>query len=139
MENVTRDVISDIWPLYNSGEASPATRSLVEEFLREDPEFAKTLREIQQRIPSAEAPKLTPDHELKTLARVRKRLAGPLLYLNLAIMSSCFAFGRLVSDTSFDVSPRKFIAAAVVALVFWVVFLIKLYRGRRAILLQVRR
>lgn len=138
MENVTRDVISDLWPLYASGEASPDTRALVDAFLREDAEFAKTLRETQQRVPSAEAPTLAPDHELKTLARVRKRLAGPLTYLNLAIMSSCFAFGRLVSDTSFDVSPRKFIAAAVVALVFWAVFLIKLYRGRRAILLQVR-
>jgi hypothetical protein len=33
------------------------------------------------------------------------------------------AIGRIVSDTSFDVSPRKFIATAVVAALSWVVFL----------------
>ncbi len=30
MENVTRDVIADLWPLYVAGEASPDTRTLIE-------------------------------------------------------------------------------------------------------------
>ena len=43
MENVSRDVVSDLWPLYRSGEASADTKRLVERFLAEDPEFARLL------------------------------------------------------------------------------------------------
>ena len=38
--NVTRQIVKDLLPLYVSGEASPDSRSLVESFLREDPELA---------------------------------------------------------------------------------------------------
>jgi anti-sigma factor RsiW len=41
MTKLTRDVISDLWPLYVTGEASPDTRRLVEEFLASDPTFEK--------------------------------------------------------------------------------------------------
>ena len=34
MENVTRDVIADLWPLYVSGEASADTRGLIEAFIQ---------------------------------------------------------------------------------------------------------
>jgi hypothetical protein len=59
--------------------------------------------------------------------------------LLLAIVFTMQAFGRIVSDTSFTVSPRNFIATAVVAAVFWVVFLVRLFRGRREVLVRVRR
>ena len=38
--NVTREIILDLLPVYLSGEASPATRSLVEEYMKRDPELA---------------------------------------------------------------------------------------------------
>ena len=137
MENVTRDIINDLWPLYTAGEASPDSRALVEAYLREDPEYARTLAEMAaQRFP--EAPALASDHELQTLTRIKRRLTGPLPLLNLALVFSCLAFGRLVSDTSFDVSPRRFIATAVVALCFWAAFLLRLYKGRREILVRVK-
>lgn len=140
MENVTRDVIADLWPLYVAGEASPDTRALIEAFLREDREFGQTLTELaREHLPSFEAPSLAPDHELKTLTGIRRRLAGPLPLLQLALVFSCFAFGTLISDTSFDVSPRRFIATAVVAVCFWAAFLVKLYKGRREVLVRVRR
>ena len=44
MLNVTRDVVADLWPLYESSEATADTRALVEEFLKTDREFATTLR-----------------------------------------------------------------------------------------------
>src|SRR5689334_5750455 len=66
MGKLTRDVISDLWPLYVSGEASSDTRALIEAFLQEDPEFARTLTTLErERFPSLEAPSLPPDHELK--------------------------------------------------------------------------
>jgi len=137
MENVTRDVITDLWPLYVAGEASPDTRALVAAFLREDPQLAQTLEELaRQRLPSFEVPPLAPDHELTTLTRVRRRLSGPLMLLQLAILFSCLTLGALISDTSFDVSPRRFIATAVVAACFWAGFLIRLYKARREVLVR---
>ena len=140
MENVTRDVVSDLWPVYISGDASPDTRALVEAFIREDPEFARTLREgTMESFPRMEVPALAPDHELKTLALIRRRLAGPRWVLTLALAFTALAFGRIVSDTSFDVSPRRFIATAVVAVCFWIAFLVRLFWGRRTVLIRVRR
>ena len=139
MENVTRDIIADLWPLYSSGEASPDTRALIETFMGEEPEFARMLRESATGIPPHEAPTLSPDHELKTLARIKRKLAGPIWLLQFAIIFTCLAFGRIVSDTSFDVSPRNFIATAAVAACFWIAFLVRLLKGRREVLVRVRR
>jgi hypothetical protein len=140
MENVTRDVIVDLWPLYVSGEASQDTRGLIEDFLREDPVLARQLSQSADGpVPGQDVPSLSPDHELKTLARIKRRLAGPIWLLQLALVFTCLAFGRIVSDTSFDVSPRKFIATAAVAACFWAAFLWNLFRGRREVLVRVRR
>jgi hypothetical protein len=117
---VTRDVIADLWPLYVAGEASPDTRVLIEAFLRTDREFEQKLTEVaRERLPNL--------------------LVGPRPLLQLALVFSCLAFGRLVSDTSFDVSPRTFIATAVVAACFWVAFLVRLFKGRREVVVRVRR
>ena len=43
--NITNDVITDLLPLYLAGEASPGTRQLLEDYLREHPEFASTVRD----------------------------------------------------------------------------------------------
>jgi hypothetical protein len=140
MENVTRDVIVDLWPLYVSGEASQDTRGLVEAFLREDPEFARELRQdAREPLTGHDIPSLTPDHELRTLAQIKRRLIGPRWLLLLAMVFTMQAFGRIVSDTSFDVSPRKFIATAMVAACFWVAFLVRLFYGRREVLVRIRR
>jgi hypothetical protein len=140
MENVTRDVIADLWPLYVSGEGSQDTRRVIEAFLSEDPEFSRRLSQnAREPLPVHDVPSLTPDHELKTLALIKRRLAGPRWLLLLALVSSAIAFGRIVSDTSFDVSPRAFIATAVVAACFWVAFFVRLFRGRREILVRIRR
>jgi anti-sigma factor RsiW len=120
MENVTPDVIVDLWPLYVSGKASQDTRGLVEAFLRQDPECARKL--------SHDAPSLPPGPELKLRARIRRWLAGPIWLMQLALVFTCLAFGRIVSDTSFTVSPRGFIATAAVAACFWAAFLVRLYR-----------
>lgn len=42
--NVTREVILDLLPVYLAGEASPATRTLVEEYLKQDAELAQRIR-----------------------------------------------------------------------------------------------
>jgi len=135
MQEITRDVITDLYPLYVAGEASADSRELVEVFLKNDPEFARSLSDGSgSSLTVYPPPDLPPDHELKTLARIKRRLGGPLWAMQLALIFSGLAFGRIVSDTSFDVSPRKFIITAAIALCFWIVFFVKLYRGRFVLL-----
>ena len=47
MENITRNIIADLYPLYISGDASADSRRLVETFLAQDEEFARTLKVAQ--------------------------------------------------------------------------------------------
>ena len=138
MDNLTRVVIADMWPLYISGDVSQDTRRFVEDYLSRDPEFARELKQSGDSLPACSPPSLPPDHELKTLARLKRRMTGPIWLMQLAIVFSCFAFGRIVSDTSFDVSPRNFIITASIAACFWVAFLVRLLRGRRTGLVRLR-
>lgn len=131
--NVTRAVILDLWPLYASGDASPETRALVEEFLRGDPDFAGQLR--RDPLAGLAPPVVPPDVEVKALTKARHRLGGYRPLLTLALVFSALAFGRIVSDTSFDVSPKAFIATAIVAAAFWAGFIVSLLRMRGRILI----
>jgi hypothetical protein len=126
---ITRDVVSDLWPLYEAGEASADSRAVVEEFLKGDAEFARRLREDESgKLLAAVPVALPPDHETRTLNRVRIAMLKKDWPLFFAILFSCFAFGRIVSDTSWDVSPKKFIITAAIAGVFWVWFFVNLVR-----------
>lgn len=127
---ITRDVVTDLWPLYVSGEASADTRSLVDEFLREEPDFARLIRRnATAEILRPVSTDVRPDDEMKAFLRTRKaifhRLPGFLFF---AMLFSCMAFGRIVSDTSWDVSPRNFAITAAIAGVFWIAFLVQLVR-----------
>ena len=105
---ITRDVVTDLWPLYLSGGASADTRTLVEAFLAEDPELARRLKE----------------------SAGKKARRFPYL-LNLAVLFSCLAFVRIISDTSWDVSPRRFIITAGIAGVFWIAYCANLWTRPR--------
>jgi hypothetical protein len=129
---ITRSVILDLWPLYVSGDASDDTRTLVDVFLRDDPAFARELATSAD-LPAI-APALPPDLEIKALDRLKRRLSGYPFLLNMAILFTCFAFGRIVSDTSFDVSPRRFIITAAIAVALWIAYFVSLWRMRARIL-----
>jgi anti-sigma factor RsiW len=73
--NVTRDVILDLLPLYVAGEASPATRELVEEYLKGDPELAARARGMHAQMGAPHLPSLAPETEMKSLRRTRQVLA----------------------------------------------------------------
>ncbi len=130
---ITRDVVTDLWPLYQAGEASADSRRLVEEALREDPEFARLLLEeassdASSRLLGPVPVPLTPDHEMTTFTRTKRALVLKDWPLFFAILFSAMAFARIVSDTSFDVSPRRFLITAGLAGVCWILFLVRLTR-----------
>jgi hypothetical protein len=132
--NVTREVIHDLWPVYAAGDASADSRALVDEFLRQDPELAMLLQGRGEETLLRQAmPELPPDPEARALRRTKRLLHGWDWLLFMAIMFSCFAFGRIVSDTSWDVSPVNFIAVATIAGTFWIAFLARLVWVRKSV------
>ena len=42
--NITQEVVTDLLPIYLSGEASSDTKSLVEEYFRDNPDFERMAR-----------------------------------------------------------------------------------------------
>ncbi len=89
--NVTREVITDLLPVYTSGEASAETVSLVDEFLRNDPEFAELIRD--EGTPHTLTPfpvTVSPDLERRSLNLTKKRLRIRGVLLGLAIFFSVF-------------------------------------------------
>ena len=69
-----REVIIDLLPAYFSGEASAATRRLVEDFFREDPDFEKSARSAAGPLESLKAAPAGVDPEKEKLALERARL-----------------------------------------------------------------
>jgi hypothetical protein len=121
--NVTREVIEDLWPLYAAGEASADTQSLVDDFLARDPAFAQVLQgNGTEQFAKAKVPSPPPDLEAQALSRTKRVLHRFDWLLYFAMLFSAFAFGRIISDTSWDVSPRNFIITAAIAACFWIAF-----------------
>jgi hypothetical protein len=88
---ITRDVITDLLPVYLAGEASPDTRALVEAFLEDDPEFAKLVGEQEAPLPESQI-KIPKETEMQTLTATRTLLRKRSIFLGIAIFFTCFAF-----------------------------------------------
>jgi hypothetical protein len=90
---VTRDVIVDLWPVYETGAASADTRALVDEFLSGDPELARQLREGEKTMNELLFPEsvvLSPDVEKSAFDRMRElsRLRTYFFVLSVLMMTS---------------------------------------------------
>ena len=83
---ITHDVITDLWPLYESGEASADTRRLVSEYLAKDTDLAARL-ERSPIGPAAIASPATPDAERALLSRTKTLLRRRSLLLALALVT----------------------------------------------------
>jgi hypothetical protein len=94
---VPRDVILDLLPLYLAGEASAATRQLVEESLREHPDLERLSRE--QTVTPREAPGPAPEVELRALLRARRLLGVQKWLFGLGIAFTSIA---LATEIGFD-------------------------------------
>ena len=98
--NVTREVILDLLPVYLAGEASPATRTLVEEHMKHDAELAQRVRLLlADNFAKAEPPALPPELELRSLRRTRSLLGWQRWLLGLGIFFSAMS---LSNEFSFE-------------------------------------
>jgi hypothetical protein len=104
--NVTRQVITDLLPIYLSGEASGDTKLLVEDYFHQDPEFERIARNAATPLETlrAAAPiAASPERKKRDLESVflglrrRKWLFGVSLFLTFSPLSFDFTHGHIVS------------------------------------------
>lgn len=129
---VTREVILDLLPVYLAGEASPATRALVEEYLKQDTELAQRLRlQWEERLKSVAPSGLPPELELRSLKRTRKLLTVQKLLFGFALFFAAFGLSIECSTRNghfqefhFSVRdyPAAFGGALVCSLICWVFY-----------------
>ena len=105
--NATRDVISDLLPLYFSGEASADTRAMVEEYFKLDPEFERMARRMAASMTVFQAT-LTDDDALeeRSLVRARAQLRARNISLGAAIpgLVGCVAILVLVATKNSELA-----------------------------------
>lgn len=85
---VTRNVVNDLLPLYQAGEASEDSRALVEEFLRENPDFREEFSERAAQadlVPAELLPPPDPDLERAALERTRRHIRARNTLVGVAI------------------------------------------------------
>ena len=89
-----REVIVDLLPAYFSGEASAATRALVEEYFREHPDFEQSARNAGSSLETLKAAPHYVDAEKEKLAfeRVRGITETRTSFLWMAIVSTLVLF-----------------------------------------------
>ena len=132
--DIAREVILDLLPLYVAGEASPASRMLVEEYLKQDPDLAERISILGTAglTPKASAD-LPPDLELRSLRRTRRLLGVQRWLFGLGIaclalplgMSFRFQDGRLadfhflVADYPSQLGPVLLLDLACWIAYFW--------------------
>src|SRR5215813_11796162 len=89
-----REVIVDLLPAYFSGEASAATRKLVEEYFREHPDFEQSARKAGSSLETLKTAPRAVDAEKEKLAfeRVRGITETRTSFLWMAVISTLILF-----------------------------------------------
>ena len=138
--NVSREVILDLLPVYLSGEASAATRNLVEDYMKQDLEFAQHIRlQWAENLAKVAPTALPPDLELRSLRRTRsllgwqKRLLGFGIFFTVLPLSNEFSY----ADGHFKEFhfllreyPLEFGTCLVLGLACWIAYFSLRYRLR---------
>ncbi len=83
--DVTRNVVSDLWPLCRTGDASADSRALVDNFLAQDDAFAASLRDSDTLTRAVPGFRLSPDAERRLLDDARQRARAKLMVVGAAI------------------------------------------------------
>ena len=138
--NITPDIITDLLPAYFSGEASFATKAMVEDYFAADPTFAGQARsEWQGSDGSAPAnPPLVIDGatealmRTKRIIRVRTLLFATALFLSLLPCVLVFNSEREVTFIMMRDAPVMAFSSLVGGAVLWIGYAIYTRRLRTA-------
>ncbi len=127
MTKVTRNVISDLWPAYASGEATEDTRALVESFLADHPECVVEF-EAPVALPAADAA-IAPDAEARALVRTKELMRGGRWIHGVRIVAmvlTALALVRFYADTL-----EIFFVRLGVAAIAWALYAVLVLHERR--------
>ena len=146
--NVTRNVVNDLLPLYFAGEASEDSRALVEEHFRQDVAYELEARKGAQALEGlSQMGTVPPDSGMrkKALERAKRLLRLQSILLALA---ATFSLNALSLGFSFEIGNghttvhwlalpgqnKLVISVLMIAVVFWIVYLLTRRRVRTQIL-----
>jgi hypothetical protein len=128
--NVTREVVTDLLPIYFAGEASGDTKVLVEDYFRQDPDFeriartaATPLETLRAAAPIAASPERKKRDLESVLWGLRRRtwLFGGSLFLTLVPLWPYSTQGHIVSPMVRD-APWEAAFQWSFAAVLWFVY-----------------
>jgi hypothetical protein len=132
---VTRDVIMDLLPLYESGEAREETKRLVRKFLAADPDLARRVETLKQARLSTDKSLPPPEVEMESLKRARRLMRtqssvmAVAIFFTLAPFAFLFQEGRL-SWLLIRESPVVGGAYLFTGIVLWIVYFVMRLRLR---------
>ena len=122
--NITKNIISDLLPLYMANECSPDTRALVDEYLRTNPEDAAQLRRIMHVVGGPAPTPLAGLEETRALREARRRLRRRSWWLAFAIFFSLapFSFSHIGDQHWWMLrdSPKSALVYGLVGVLCWV-------------------
>lgn len=96
---ITADIIRDLLPAYFAGTASPDTMALVNQYLKDNPDFLETLdNRMNGRLEQVRETQRT---ELIALERTRRMIRGKSIFMGFAIFFTLFPFSFSVTDNQF--------------------------------------
>ena len=120
---ITRDIITDLLPVYLSGEASADTRALVDSYLKENPDFARVVEQESHASAASQPSSAKPDQELLALRMAKRRLRRRTWLLVGAVFFTFTTFAFSIEPTgitwTWEVSPLLTLALALGAAAFW--------------------
>lgn len=122
--NISRDVVKDLIAVYLAGDASADTRTLVESYLKTDPELAKDV-EAAGGATLGLPPTRTPTAEKQTLEatqqQIKARTSTLAVALIFTVLPLTFAFhGKTITFLLIRDAPVIGIAWWVTAAIMWI-------------------
>jgi ferric-dicitrate binding protein FerR (iron transport regulator) len=95
--NVTKEIVTDLFPLYLANECSADSRALVEDYLRANPAQAEELKRMMNTPLPRSAPPTASLEEVRSLREARRRVRRQSVLLGLAIFFSLLPFSFLAT------------------------------------------
>ena len=126
---VTRDVITDLLPVYESGEASADTQHLVQQFLDRDPEFSRWVSQLKQTRLNGREAVPAPEVEMKSLMRTKSLMKQQTSVWAVAIFFTLAPFififeGNRITWWLIRDAPVVGSAYLLTAVVLWIGYLV---------------
>lgn len=131
--NITKDIITDLYPLYLDDACSADTRVLVEEYLQRHPDLADELRRVTS-TPLPGAGPLPKDlAETRSLQEARRRVRRRSWLMALAIFFSLapFSFGSVGGHSWWMLrdAPGSALVYAALGVAFWILYALERRRA----------